>query len=319
LVEIDENLDKLEFDYNASLFNITINNPGNTRKNVLSDKNACPKGESIDKTVKVTCLRDFAESQLIKIWAYPVGVANKRDAKLAGAILVNKNDALTRKQLKFVYVKVKTDIDGPGGANPVTGDDATVPHEKANLKNALYHSLVIADIENSPQTLDLSSDPDYQIGGQFFISNFMYHGLNEDAPNFFQNLKALFLNDTDASGNLINSQYNSGYFFIFAFGADAYDGIAGQVEDIGTRNLILFPPRNDKTLAHESMHGLGLYHTHRDSTPITEPEIKYIYLNANMLPQSQIADATDNIMSYAGNLRKTTWRWQWDIIKNNIR
>jgi hypothetical protein len=61
------------------------------------------------------------------------------------------------------------------------------------------------------------------------------------------------------------------------------------------------------------MHGLGLYHTHRDSTPITEPEIKYIYLNANRLPLHRKADATNNVMSYNPNAI-TLWQWQKQFI-----
>lgn len=67
-------------------------------------------------------------------------------------------------------------------------------------------------------------------------------------------------------------------------------------------------------MSHEALHGLNLYHTHRDSTPLDHKNIKYIYPHANANP----ANATDNIMSYNGIKRKSSWIWQWKIIKNNI-
>ena len=56
---------------------------------------------------------------------------------------------------------------------------------------------------------------------------------------------------------------------------------------------------------------------------IIEPEKKYVYPNRDD-PETgtqidNLAKLTDNIMSYNANQRKSTWRWQWDIIRNNIR
>ena len=107
----------------------------------------------------------------------------------------------------------------------------------------------------------------------------------------------------------INPQYNN-YFTVFVFNNKTYDGAVGQIEKNGVKNLVLFIDRNDKTMSHEALHGLGLHHTHRDETPIKEPGRKYIYPNGNKQPSK----ATDNIMSYNGALRKTTWYWQWKLL-----
>ena len=289
---------RLEFDYDNSLFDIEIYN-SDAQKDILGNK----IDTNLDQVIKITCLKDFAESQLIKVWAYPAGVTDKKQAKLAGAILVNKNYDIPKKHVKFVYVTVKTDVDGVGGNPPVTG--AELYDEKTNLKNALYHSLVMADIEDSPQ-LDLSSNLDYKAqsaggNGKFIDSNLR---LKREAPNLFQNLKTLFLNDPN------NSKYTNGYFFVFVFGIEADNpDVAGRIERIGVRNMILFPIRGDRTFAHEAMHGFDLRHTHRDETPISDPNQLFIYP----------IRTTDNYMSYAGALRKATWRWQWDIIRTNIR
>ena len=57
----------------------------------------------------------------------------------------------------------------------------------------------------------------------------------------------------------------------------------------------------------------GLFHTHRDGT-IYDLDQKFIFTNGNDDP----INATDNIMSY-NRIRRSTWHWQWKIIKRNAR
>ncbi|WP_456311770.1 hypothetical protein [Pseudomonas shirazensis] len=71
-----------------------------------------------------------------------------------------------------------------------------------------------------------------------------------------------------------NAIYNK-HYTVFTLGEAVYDNAAGQVEDIGTKNLILYQNRNDRTLSHEGLHGLGLDHTHDDGT--FKPSRKYTY------------------------------------------
>ncbi|MEN2416392.1 hypothetical protein [Flavobacterium mesophilum] len=297
LVLIDEAVDKLEFDYDTNLFIID--------KPILSDKSVTTLGkvQSIDKTIKVTCINDFSEAKQIRVLAYPVGVTDKKQAKLAGLIHLGKNDIKTN--MKFVFIKVRTNVDGTGNK---TG--ATITNEKLNLINSLAHFNITASVEDCPNILDLSSNPDYKIGGQFIHSN---NKLWEDASNFFTNLKTLFFNETDSSRNYINSKYNTGYFTVFIFDTLPYDTAVGQVENLGIRNLILLPGRNDRTISHEGMHGLGLFHSHKDSS-ITSPNQKYVFPDGNTNP----VNATDNYMSYTGAARKSTWKWQWKIINRNL-
>lgn len=63
------------------------------------------------------------------------------------------------------------------------------------------------------------------------------------------------------------------------------------------------------------LQGLGLHHTHKDSTPIKEATRKYVYSNGNV----NITNSTDNIMSYGNKIKKSLWRWQWHIINPNIK
>jgi len=312
LVQIDEAVGKLEFDYNTSYFAID--------KPVLSDKTVTiGKVESNDKTIKITCLSDFSETQQIKVLAYPVGVTDKKQAKLAGIIQLGINDSNVRKDMKFVLINVMTNVDGLGIK---TG--SILQDEKEYFINALSHMFITAKLENGPN-LDLSSVADYKTGGRFIYAN---GGLWEDAPNhsFFTDLRTRFLSMRDSSGSLINSKFTD-YFTVFSFDTPPYDSTAGQIQDIGVHNLILFPNktsanpyRGDRTWTHEALHGLGLYHTHRDGA-ITEPEKKYVYPKYNSVASAgtiHISDATDNFMSYASDLRKSSWKWQWKIIKSKL-
>ena len=51
---------------------------------------------------------------------------------------------------------------------------------------------------------------------------------------------------------------------IFAFDEPG-DGFVGVAEDIGKKSLVLVNTRNNKTLPHEALHSLGLWHTHQDA------------------------------------------------------
>jgi hypothetical protein len=332
LVQIDEALNKLEFDYDRTLFIID--------KPILSD-NAIrtTKGESIDKTIKITCLRDFSETQQIKVLAYPVGETDKKKAKLAGIIIVGRNDVSIRKEVKFVAVKVKTNING------IISIGSFSNIEIDNLKNALYQSLITGKIEqyvakdtsgniivdsngSSIDYLDLTSDNNFKIrnvAGVNTFGQFIYKKVNSNDTNiegnlaedynypnhdFHKYLKNIFLN------NPLNLKYkNDNYFTIFSFGEDGYDLAQGQIESVGMHNLVLFKTRDNCTMNHEGLHGLGLQHTHRNDTPIKEVERKYIYPEYGA---GHIKDTTDNVLSYLPT-GITTWYWQWKIMLNKLK
>lgn len=103
-------------------------------------------------------------------------------------------------------------------------------------------------------------------------------------------------------------------FFVFCFGIeDSTQRVGGRVEDIGKKSVVSYKGRDNYTLNHEVLHGLGLLHTHRDGI-INNVNQKYTFPHANIDP----AKATDNVMSYQPD-GKTTWYWQWEIIKKNIK
>lgn len=276
----------------------------------FKDKAKTTKKASAD-TVKITCLKEFSSDQEIDIKAYPKGWKAKSDATLAGRIIVCRNDASMRKELKFVLVKVKTKITTIENSGSFTASD------KDNLTNSLFQALIIATMEDGPD-LDLTADAKFKIvtnaGGTKTYGNFIYKktsaadtnndgGIYEDAPGsaMFKYLQTLFLNKPG------NEKYKTGkYFTVFSINELTYDpGTIGQIESVGVHNLVLFPGRKVTTCAHEGLHGLGLQHTHKDGA--LEPERKYIFIKRK----------TDNVISYA-DTRKSTWRWQWDILRANV-
>ena len=343
LVEIEEDIDRLEFEYDTTLF--TIDKP------ILSDKtktNGLVNGS--DTLIKITCLKDLDSEKEIAIYAYPKKEPLKGkevenpalqmlpdlkqliNRKLAGKIIVLKNDATERKNQKFVLARVRTKIDDVRGIK--TGNFS--PSEQKRLQEGLYQCLVTNELEAGP-ILDLSNDSKFQlktdahgnkIYGEYIFENTTNDirktdgNINEDKAGIFNYIKNLYI-----------SQYPqySGYYTMFSFDENTYDSfydpstrsagaVPGQVENINIKNVFLFngiqgATRGNDTISHEGLHGLGLFHTHKDgSQPIKNANIKYIFANGNQNP----TNSTDNIMSYGQKNKKSTWKWQWDIVKNNV-
>lgn len=269
--------------------------------------------------------------------------------KLAGKIIVGPNDAANRKVQKFVFVNVRTNISGiPATGNIINAEKDNLQNA---LHQALIHgdfedyfpkdSLgnILKDARgNNINYMDLSTNTNFLIQtsatGVKTYGKFIYEkvvqerlaartdtsdgGLYEDYPGkqMFTYLHTQFLAQPGNAAKYAN------HFTVFCFGDIPYDmvvfpgrgysGTLGQVEDINKKNVFVFSIRNDYTLNHEGLHGLGLEHTHPGGT--TTPSKKFIF---------DLYETT-NIMSYADaahpdNTKITTWHWQWKIVKSNVR
>jgi hypothetical protein len=267
-------------------------------------------------------------------------VCANKNAPRTGNVPAMKN----RKKQKFVLVRVTTNIQGL----PTTGKTGTfIPLEKINLQNALHQALIhgqIDDYTDNGGILDLSAVDEFiikTVGTTKVYGKFIYEkarhdvlfatsvspantsdgGLFEDypdpnAPNqeMFTFLRNRFLAQPGNRAKYAN------HFTVFCFDTNPYDmvlfpgggysGTLGQVQNIAIKNVCLFLPRNDFTLNHEALHGLGLCHTHETSI---SNKVKFTYNKYE----------TTNIMSYAdtshpANTKITTWAWQWKIIKSNV-
>lgn len=137
------------------------------------------------------------------------------------------------------------------------------------------------------------------------------------------------------SKETVDEQYlTDNIFTVFAFREDSFQtyrssyffdnhAVEGEVKNIGENTAMLFNSlnsakrANDTSLAHEVLHGLGIYHTHIDENPIPTSKILCTFEEKS----------TDNYMSYRavdpdgtvkGGERETLWRWQWKIANKNI-
>jgi type VI secretion system secreted protein VgrG len=321
-IEVEE-LDQLKFDYDDTLFEIDCP--------VLAQKTKTSGLVDRRDTIKIKCLKDLDSDKEITIYAYPkdsvTADANNTPSqgihqrKLAGKIIVLKNDASARKEEKFVLVRVNV--------NTQKGDviGSFSPAEHQNLYNSLHQAMIVPTVEET--TLDLSCSPDFETGGKHLtgtnikLSYPNSNGIEVKNINLYTDCKTAFENVKDASGVLINAKYN-GFFTIFKFGINSNQYFAlGAVQEIATHNVMMFTPLDggdDCTLNHETLHGLGLCHTHRDTRPLHRKGYKYIYPNAGaslLQPIRNPRDSTDNVMCYR-DVAYTTWHWQWKIINTNI-
>ena len=328
LVDIEEEIDKLEFDYDNTLFIID--------KIILQDKSKTTGlVNSADNTIKIKCIKDLDSDKEIRIYVYPKGSTVKTSAeqllerKLAGKIIVLRNDSTVRKNQKFVLVPVQTNITGTRSLGRFTAG------EQERLQYGLYQSLITSELENG-QLLDLSSDTKFKLltdsSGNKTYGEYIYRNTSgditktdgniyEDKAGIFDYIKNLYLSQ--------NPQYTN-YYTIFCFKENTYDSffdplsgrgaaVPGQVQDVKIKNVFLFngilgSARAIDTISHEGLHGLGLHHTHIDNTPIPESDRKYVFANGN----NNLTNSTDNIMSYGRKVKKSTWKWQWDILRKNV-
>lgn len=309
VLDINEDLEKLKFEYDDTLFTVDATKLTQNKKTQgLTDP---------EISITITCLKDLDSNKYIDVYAYPKGTEANHEIenrKLAGRIKVLKNDSTVRKEEKFVLATVKTIL------NEKKEKISFNPEEMKNLYNSLHQAFIIPRIEET--IMDLSTHVDFQINGKHidqsghlaYKSKTNYNHLN---PSLHPDVQKIFFEHTDSLGTKNEICYD-GYFTIFKFGIGANQPDAlGAAQGLGVQNVLIFNSSfgySDATLSHEVLHGLGLCHTHRDSDPLYHINCQYIY------PKGALSstNATDNIMSYS-RLAFTSWRWQWKIINTNIK
>lgn len=308
LVEIEEDLDKLEFDYDKTIF--TINKP------ILIDKTICAKKESADK-IEIICNNEITTDSQgeIRVYAYPKGSTSRSASeeitlrRLAGKILVKKNSATQRKELKFVLVGVRTNITAIPIVGEVTGEFTLA--EKTNLYNTMYQALIVPQVIEKDSTganiiLNLVSDINFMTGGKYVDTRNLIIDNATDNPAFKEQGTHIYLKE---QFNITTANKYADYFTAFSFKVASYfAGGMGIVQYRGVKNLILTIPRDNFTLNHEGLHGLNLSHTFQEGSPIAELERKYTFNSES---------ATDNVMSYSPT-SKISWNWQWEEIRKHI-
>ena len=332
LVDINEEVDRLEFDYDKDIFEID--------RTTLTDKEKTQgKTESKDKTIEITCKKSFGDENkgVIRVFAYPNGCADKPMAEqvrlrsLAGKIMVGVNDEKAQKNMKFVLVRVKTII----GRKEQEGDFS---FEHLHLLSNTLHQMYINPMfeqyaeekegenplkscsKQDPMTLDLTQGPyaeefaKYATCDGIDVSQIHENAEGKESmanqhpstENLACFLRRIFLKQFPQYANCftIFSLFDNGIKRIAGFCEMTPDPKTGELTHY-KKNVVLFGDRRPSTLCHEVMHGLGLRHTHFDDETILKEEKMYVFEKYT----------TDNIMSYASS-RKTTWNWQWEIVRD---
>ncbi|WP_311326476.1 phage baseplate assembly protein V [Capnocytophaga sputigena] len=330
LIEVEEDLDKLKFVYNDDYIHINRKEIKNIKKTSLTDKFG---------KITILCKKDLVDDTPIKVYAYPKANPSEENRKLAGEIILLRNNEEVRKKKNIVLVSAITAIDN--NMNLQTGFFSE--NEKYNLYYSLYQSLIIPYIEESSLDLAFSNTPNinhFKRNQKYITTDGLLKLFIEDSTgkrivnsDLYLEVKSIFLGKTDSNGTKINAKYNN-FFTVFNFGMEA-EGVSimlGAVQDIDVPNVIMVTTTNDDdtTLNHEVLHGLGLCHTHRDAIPLKgtksdsgkEIGSRYKYIYPCAIPNSfqttfNPDEATTNIMSY-NRKSFSSWRWQWIFINPDI-
>ncbi|CAA0171409.1 conserved hypothetical protein [Tenacibaculum maritimum] len=209
--------------------------------------------------------------------------------KFAGKLKILANDKTHRYTTNIVFVKVKTELK----ARDIKEGSTT--NGKSQLTKYLSQTLTKATY--STVLLDLSSDT-------LFNQKFAPLGtlINADTDEFQDYLNAVLEKNSDID-------YSKHYKIYFI--DEEQGGLYGRAYNIpapeSSRSVIVLRPGlTDSTLAHETFHAMGLYHTSDNHSNFTFQQYK-----------------TDNIMDYSDigpDLIPviSTYQWQWNLIQSNI-
>lgn len=346
IVEVARN-SILKFEYDTTLFDIT--------PQILADKSA-DRGIRHSKTKEITiiCKKDLDNNKEIKIYAYPQDKKYKKS--LAGKITVLQNDEKVRKNVNFALVNIRTKIrdeDVTGKIEPKEIDALRkAMYQCLVVPNILYDEKTPFDLTLDPSfKIIKNSFGNDQYGKYIFhktiptvkwtdsgiFHSYAYSNCQDYVKKLYIAENQKFIKSTfyKNSKETIDEQYlTDNVFTVFAFQEDSFKtyrsstfldnhAVEGEVKDIGENTAMLFNSLNstkradDTSLAHEVLHGLGIYHTHVDENPIPSPKILCTFKEKS----------TNNYMSYRavdpdgtvkGEERETLWRWQWKIANENI-
>ena len=341
-IAVDE-VDSLEFKYNKDIFD--LDNTKLSDKNKTPKGKVQSNDKTVKITCKKEIIK--ASEGEIFVYAYPKEAAGKTIAEresmrtLAGKIRVLPNGKEERKRQNIVLVQVKTK---PLSTDIIPRVGKFDENEIILLHKIMHQSLIECDIlrvkkgpdgkdiinPNSGRKmkieLDLTSDSNFKVEsiqkkGRYISKdgNFLLKYDPYGSENLVKYLRREFLKVSD------NHAYQNSFtvFAVDHYGGTEQSKILGYTDAVWKlkinkyillkflKNIILFKNRNTadySTLPHEALHGLGLSHTHRNDSPISEKSRKYIY----------VKNETDNVMSYNTNNMISTWKWQWEFVKGNI-
>ncbi len=272
-VEIeDANAKKIEYKYDNNYFKLD--------KTEVSHKTIGKKELADNLTIE--CIKEFASDQFIEVEA---------DGKFAGKLKVLANDKAHRYKADVLFVNVWTDIISSG-----TPNKPALSNRDDELKK--YMAQALAKPSFDTVALDLSSDATFNTN--FSSAGSISNG-SSDAIQDHMNT-ALY-----AKYDPLGKDYRKHYKIYFI--NESAGGLYGRSYGIPSTNrsvAVYSVGFNDSTLAHETFHAMGLYHSFSDSGAFTFEKNK-----------------TDNIMDYSDIATPpvpviSTWQWQWTELWKNL-
>lgn len=306
-IDIPKKLNKLELDYDPTLFEISA---------ILPIDLSPGKKEF---NIEIICKEEFQNDKSIKIIAFSQLNGELPVARLAGVIKVVKNSIENQKKLQIVLINLNTDV--MDSEFPEIGIVEDI--EKTNLKKVLLQAKIFADIEsyvsvdeNNKEVLELNLLKDFKFKSSHDKSGGYIYS-NGSAKSTVNSSGGINDEKQDYLKTLIDEKYKN-HFKIYVFGLPCPDA-GGNVQEIGKHSVCLYSNRTNVALAHEVCHGLGLFHTHIDGS-ITDERQKYVFPNSGYeATEEDKKRGTDNIMCYNQAISKSTWQWQWKIMHDNLK
>ena len=289
VVHIDKKPEILELDYDKTLF--LIKNP------------AFPLAigtHEIEMTI--TCLKEFNKDQPVKVIATYKDAKGVLEKSLAGKLNVLKNK--DRYKVDVLFVNVWTNIDGT--KNPKKGELVGRANE---LKKYLNQGLVNPKFETVALKLDTDIDPvTKKVTNRKtnFKNKSMAVGTGPHAniPNGGIDDIYLFLNQ-ELYKSYDKAKYQN-HFKIYFVNENA-GGLYGKGRSIDKKDdfrtiLVYAIGFADSTVAHETLHSMGLYHSFDNNSDFTFK-----------------INETDNIMDYSDTVTPpipviSLYHWQWNKI-----
>jgi uncharacterized protein involved in type VI secretion and phage assembly len=297
-VNVDEEPDKLELRFDNTLFDINV-------------KELTPKivttGTPHKVQIKIKCLKEFDTDKEIVVLAIKNKADGTKDEFLAGKLKVLANKKRYKAKIAIVEVTTNNISSSINIGNSVGRED--------ELRKYLRQALIEPEFTTSRLSIDLSSDTTGSVPNAMTNFNGVHarRGQIWDAETLtIQNdLNTILYAKYDALGKDYRSHYK--IYLINEPASPSFaptDGAFGWSSGIPStiKSVIVYKAGLlDSTIAHETLHAMGLNHSFVDVSKHT------FQLNK-----------TDNIMDYSDTDPTIPipvvqlWKWQYGFIYPNI-
>ena len=291
-VEVEEEPDSFELKFDNNFLDVKFNNE-------LSI--AVGKREIQDGLV-IYCKKEFNSDQVVEI------LAKKGEKKESvGQVIIVKNGKEHRRSCKITFIKIIQN----GYSVDLNGEEESLKKyfKQCYVDYKIQYSKLVLSVKDSiPKRLNADADGTFK-----YLDNLLRNNYNSNG---------------DRNGNFFDDSFRIYYVpdicFLDQCGGGYLLGLSDKLpktpllKNSSKSSIIVFDRvktsketnakllKDKSTAPHELFHAIGLNH-------IFENESKYVFKEFE----------TDNIMDYmsrtSGIIPKQTYKWQWDIIKKQLK